>query len=330
MLGALLLLCVLISIFPVRTVEGWNWGGASDTFWSVQNQQALGRQIALLGILALGQTFVIIAGGFDLSVGAIVGFSGVLAAFLLTNDGTAGGWAGWGWPAWGVIPSVLLVAAVVGFCNGLLVTRWNISPFVATLSMMLILRGLAKIITRAIAIPIYDPFINSLAAVRSGQIPPIVFLLAASLVAAGFLLHFTVTGRYLYAIGSNEEAARLSGVNVRRVKILAYTVSGLVAGLVGLLHASYNLQGEPNSGKGYELFAIASVVIGGAALTGGEGTAVGAIIGASIFQVVLNGLPKIIKVDSSIWEDFIVGSVLLSAVVIASLRHRQKSSQSSQ
>ncbi len=324
MLGALGVMLLFISFGPVHTSDGWVWGGARETFWSVTNQQSLGRQIALLGILALGQTFVIIAGGFDLSVGAIVGISGVMTAFLLTSDSTAGGLAGWGLPAWQALPIVLMLAALIGCCNGLLVTKLGISPFVATLSMMLVLRGLAKIVTRAIAIPVQDPSVVSLAAIQGGQIPPIVILLAVTLLLSVLFLHFTTTGRYLYAIGSNEEATRLSGVNVQRVKILAYTMSGLVAGLVGILHASYNYQGEPNAGRGYELFAIASVVIGGAALTGGEGTAVGAIIGASIFQVVLNGLPKIIKVDSSIWEDAIVGMVLLAAVVIASVRQMRR------
>ena len=323
MLGVLLLMVIFISIGSSEATPH-RLAKSTNLFWNTTNLQSLGRQIALLGILALGQTFVIIAGGFDLSVGAIIGFSGVMTAFLLTGDATAGGWMGFGLPVWLALPLVLVMAAAVGYGNGLLVTKLGISPFVATLSMMLVLRGLSKIITRAIAIPVQDHFVLSLSAISGDQIPPIVILLAVTMLLSAVFLHFTTIGRYLYAIGSNEEASRLSGINVHRVKILAYTLSGLVAGLVGILHASYNYQGEPNAGRGYELFAIASVVIGGAALTGGEGTAVGALIGASIFQVVLNGLPKIIKVDSSIWEDFIVGAVLLAAVLIASVRRQRK------
>lgn len=303
---SLLVLCLLIVLSSSET---------RVRFLAAANLQNLLRHIALLSIFAIGETFVIITAGIDLSVGSVIALVGVLTGHLMMRS------------HWPILPAILvglLLSAMVGVVHALLVGWVRLQPFVATLGTMSILRAVALLMTSAvpIAIPI-ERFTDLGNAMWFGLPAPAWFLLGVAALAA-FLLHGTVYGKYVYAIGSNEEAARLSGINVRGVKVLAYTVCALFTGLAGILYAAYTRQGDPASGIGYELNAIAAAVIGGSNLMGGEGSVVGTILGASILGVILNGLNLMIKHNASLWEGIMVGSVVIVAVALNTLR-RQRS-----
>ena len=307
-LSLLILLALILASGP-RAREG---------FSGVGNIQNLSRQIALLAIFAIGETFVIITAGIDLAVGSLIAFAGVLAASLLVKQGV------------GVGPTVLIVlavSAVIGWLHGLFVTKARLAPFVVTLASMLILRGFGRVLSpnQTIAIP-EDEFgaFNYLANGQPWGIPMPVFILVVVAVPSIFFLQYTLWGRYLLALGSNEEATRLSGVNVHRMKTLAYVLCGLLGGLSGVLDAAYNRVGDPRAGVMYELRAIAAAVIGGASLMGGAGSVVGTILGACIFGVIYNGINIVFTRNASIWENVIVGAVVLIAALLDVLRQRRQ------
>ncbi len=302
---SLLALCLLIIASGSQTRQH---------FLAAANLQNLLRHIALLSIFAIGETFVIITAGIDLSVGSLIALVGVMVGHLMIRSH---------WAIWPSIAVGLVFAAFVGVVHALLVGWVKLQPFVATLGTMSILRAVALLMTSAvpIAIPI-EAFTDLGNAIWFGLPAPAWFLLGVA-AAAMFLLHGTVYGKYIYAIGSNEEAARLSGINTNAVKIIAYTVCALFTGLAGVLYAAYTRQGDPASGMGYELNAIAAAVIGGCNLMGGEGSVVGTILGAGILSVILNGLNLMIKRNASLWEGVMVGSVVIVAVALNTLRRRQ-------
>ncbi|MBC7288558.1 MAG: ABC transporter permease [Armatimonadetes bacterium] len=302
---SLVALCLLIVVSGSETRQH---------FLAAANLQNLLRHIALLSIFAIGETFVIITAGIDLSVGSLIAFVGVLSAHLMVRA------------HWGIAASVavgLLFAAAVGAFHAALVGWVGLQPFVATLGTMSILRGAALLMTSAvpIAVPI-EQFTDLGNAIWGGLPGPAWFLIAVTAIAV-FVLHFSVYGKYIYAVGSNEQAARLSGINVQAVKLLAYTFCALLTGLAGILYAAYTRQGDPASAFGYELNAIASAVIGGCNLMGGEGSIVGTILGASILSVILNGLNLMIKRNASLWEGVMVGTVVLAAVALNTWRRRR-------
>jgi len=308
---SLLILLLLILASGERAREG---------FSGVSNIQNLSRQIALLAIFAIGETFVIITAGIDLSVGSLIAFGGVLAASLLVKQGV------------GIAPTILIVLAVsglIGWLHGLFVTKARLAPFVVTLASMLILRGLGRVLSpnQTIAIP-EDQFgaFNYLSNGQPWGVPMPVLIMVVVAIPSIVLLRYTLWGRYLLALGSNEEATRLSGVNVHRMKIMAYMLCGLLAGLSGVLDAAYNRVGDPRAGVMYELRAIAAAVIGGASLMGGEGSVLGTILGACIFGVIYNGINIVLTKNASIWENVIVGSVVLVAALLDVLRQRRQRS----
>lgn len=290
---------------------------ASPNFMTWSNISGILTSTAVIGILALGTTFVIISGGIDLSLGTGMTLASVATGAFLSFMGLP--------LAIGIIGGIL-AGALMGFINGFNIAVLKIPPFIATLAMMLIAQGLALVISGAR--PIYfsgvDGF-NQLALGRSlpfVQIPNGVLILFGMAVIAALLLSRTVLGRYTFAIGSNEEATSLSGINVRRWKLRIYTLSGAFTGMAGVVLASRLNSAQPAMGLGYELEAIAAVVIGGTSLAGGKGSIVGTLIGAMIMSVLTNGL-RIMSIPQE-WQTVVVGIVILVAVYADNLRRRKE------
>lgn len=290
---------------------------ASPNFMQTDNLVAILQATAVNGVLAIACTFVIISGGIDLSVGTMMTFCSVMAGVFLTY---------WGLPLPVGIAAAIVFGALAGMVSGVLIARLRIPPFITTLGMMMALKGLALVISGTR--PIYfndtegftaisqDSLIGTL--VPAVPIPNAVLILFLVAALASVVLNRTVLGRYTFALGSNEEAVRLSGVNVTFWKIVVYTVSGAICGIAGLLIASRLNSAQPALGQGYELDAIAAVVIGGTSLSGGTGTVLGTIIGALIMSVLTNGL-RILSVAQE-WQTVLTGVIIILAVYADILR----------
>jgi len=303
------------------------------------------RQVAMLGIFATGIAFVIITGGIDLSVGSVIGLTGVLIAKLSGPVNPADpGAGGLGWPLWAGISAALATSVLIGLGQGLLITRLRLQPFIVTLGGMLLLRGISQTIVRGGTLSVSMIRIGSgtfrdlsdmgLLLYRGDPLisyPVIIFIVVA--IVAGYVLHFTVFGRYVYAIGGNREAAEYSGINVRRVETTTYVISAGLAGVAGVCYAAYIGQMSQNVGVAYELYAIAGAVLGGCSLRGGEGTIVGVAIGSAIMRVIDNGIimfqwvyrdaqgnRQIWRLDTN-WTFIIIGLVILVAVVLDQAVH---------
>jgi ribose transport system permease protein len=298
------------------------------------------RQISMLGVFAIGISFVIITGGIDLSIGSVIGLTGVLIAKLSGQyypDNPAAG--GLGYSLWVGIPAALAVSALIGLAQGLLITRLRLQPFIVTLGGMLLLRGVSQTVVRGGTLSLGDVPLVALAnggffgSEGSPLLPyPFLILLLVAAVAA-YLLHFTVFGRYVYAIGGNRDAAEYSGIPVRRVETLTYVISAFSGGVAGVCYAAYIGQMSQQVGIAYELYAIAAAVLGGVSLRGGEGTVVGSIIGSCIMRVIdnginmfqwvyrdANGVRRIFRLDNN-WTFIIIGAVILVAVILDQVAH---------
>jgi ribose transport system permease protein len=287
---------------------------ASSNFLNYNNVTAILFSTVVIGLLALGTTFVIITGGIDLSLGTGMALCAVISGVLITKSGVP--------VLFGVIGAVLF-GGLVGLVNGFNVSVLGIPPFIATLAMMLAAQGLALVISNST--PIYFTDSPSYTQISTGHLfgvdfPNAVLVLAVAVVIAAVLLNKTVLGRYTYSIGSNEEATALSGINVRRWKLGIYTLAGLFTGLAGVMISARLASAQPGTGLGYELQAIAAVVIGGTSLTGGTGSIVGTIIGALIISVLNNGL-QIMQIAQE-WQNVILGVVILVAVYADMARKR--------
>ena len=281
----------------------------SDRFLTVPNLLNILRQVAIVGILAIGMTFVILTRGIDLSVGSILGISVVVYAGLLQTHGMAV-----------AIPIGLLVAMGAGLVNGLGVASAGIPPFIMTLGMLSFTRGLAFLYTGGTPIPILNEDFYNLGNDYLFGIPIPSLILLAILAVSAIILSFTAFGRSVYAIGSNEEAARLSGVPVRFYKIIVYVIAGGVSGLAGLVYASQLSIGTPIAGQGYELDAIAAVVVGGTSLFGGKGSVGGTFLGTLIIGVLANIL-NLTGVDPYVQQLF-KGALIVIAVYFMSRTDR--------
>lgn len=285
----------------------------SPAFGSFSNFINIFKQTAINGILATGMACVILVGGFDLSVGAIVGLSGVVAALLAQGN----------FPL--VVPIVIaiLVGAAAGMFNGVCVAYLKIPAFVVTLGSMSIIRGLAYVVSGGKPIFGVSAEYEYIAGGKLlGNIPLLVIYFLAIVLILGFVLSMTVYGRHLYSVGGNNTAAQVSGINVKGIKMSAYTICGLLAGVAGMLLTSRTVSGSPVTGEGYELDAIAAVVVGGFSLDGGKGKWYGVIIGALIFSVISNGLD--IMGVSSYYQNIIKGIIIILAVYL-DVRGRSKS-----
>lgn len=294
---------------------------ASPYFFKFDNIVGILLATAVNGILALGVTFVIITAGIDLSVGTVMTFSAVMTGVFITF---------WGWPVPVGIIGGMLAGAFAGFVNGTLISRMKIPPFIATLGMLYVTKGLSLVISGLK--PIYFNDAPSFRTVAMGsvlgtiipglEIPNAVLFLFGAAIVANLVLTKTILGRYTFAIGSNEEATRLSGVNVAAWKTAVYSLCGLFSGLAGVIIASRLSSAQPALGSGYELDAIAAAVIGGTSLSGGEGTIVGTIIGALLISTLTNGL-RIMAVPQE-WQMVVTGAIVVIAVFLDILRRRQK------
>lgn len=284
----------------------------SPNFLTTDNLISVALQTAIIAILAIGQSYVIITSGIDLSVGSVLALSGVVTAQLLVS----------GLPVPLAILIGVLVGALLGIINGIILTKGNLPPFIVTLGMMGVARGLALVLTDGLPVSGLPKEFTMLGNERLFFIPiPVIFLIIVGIIAH-FVLSRTVFGRYVYSIGSNEEATKLSGINVNFHKIIIYGISGLAAGLGGVLMAARLVSAQPTAGMSYELDAIAAVVIGGASLMGGVGTITGTIIGAFIMGVLRNGL-NLLNV-SPFWQQIAIGVVIVLAVYIDQIKRKNK------
>ncbi|WP_373314632.1 ABC transporter permease/substrate-binding protein [Streptomyces longispororuber] len=282
----------------------------SGDFLTTQNLLNVGVQAAVTAILAFGVTFVIVAAGIDLSVGSVAALSATVLAWSATKEGL---------PVWLAVLLAVATGLACGVVNGLLVSYGKLPPFIATLAMLSIGRGLSLVISQGSPIPFPDS-ISRVGDTLGGWLPvPVLVMVAMGLVTAVVLAR-TYLGRAMYAIGGNEEAARLSGLRVRRQKIAIYALSGLFAAVAGVVLASRLASAQPQAAQGYELDAIAAVVIGGASLAGGVGKASGTLIGALILAVLRNGL-NLLSV-SAFWQQVVIGVVIALAVLLDSVRRK--------
>ncbi len=293
---------------------------APPSFATARNMEMIARQTTIVGVAALGMTMVIISGGIDLSVGSIVALSTVVIAWLLRYTGVS--------PLTAAVGGVA-AAAFFGLVSGMLITRLRVVPFIVTLGMMLVVRGAAKGIGREQKIDV-DPerlqwleeLLASLPKERSWMLlPPGVWVLIILAVAVAALLRYTRLGRHTFAIGSNEQTARLCGVAVERVKVLVYTICGAFAGLAGLMQFSRLTVGDPTVAVGLELNVIAAVVIGGGSLGGGEGSILGTLAGALLMTTIASGCTQMGLPN---WvQEIITGAIIVVAVALDRLRHRR-------
>ncbi|MEU4223363.1 ABC transporter permease [Nonomuraea sp. NPDC026600] len=316
-LRAFIALAVLIVVF----------GLLSDSFLTVTNVITMTKHVAINGVIALGMLLVILKGGIDLSVGSIVGLSGVVAGELL--GGVALGGVIAYPPVWVVIVLCVAVGMGVGLLNGALVTRFNVAPFIATLGMLYVARGAAMLISNGATYPnlggnpaLGNTGFDLLGSGRPLGLPTSIWIMIVLAAAAVLLLAKSPFGRWLYATGGNERAADLSGVPIRRVKTIVYVVSGACAAIAGLIIASELTSAAPQAGETYELNAIAAVVIGGAALSGGRGTVRGTLVGAFVIGFLADGL--VILGVSTFWQILIKGAVIILAVMLDQGQQRFK------
>ncbi|MFJ6566066.1 substrate-binding domain-containing protein [Streptomyces sp. NPDC091292] len=282
----------------------------SGDFLTTQNLLNVGVQAAVTAILAFGVTFVIVAAGIDLSVGSVAALSSTVLAWTATSQGL---------PVWLAIILAVGTGIACGLVNGALISYGKLPPFIATLAMLSVGRGLSLVISQGSPIP-FPESVTFFGDTLGGWLPvPVLVMVAMGLVTA-VVLGRTYLGRSMYAIGGNEEAARLSGLRVKRQKLAIYALSGLFAAVAGVVLASRLASAQPQAAQGYELDAIAAVVIGGASLSGGVGKASGTLIGALILAVLRNGL-NLLSV-SAFWQQVVIGVVIALAVLLDTLRRR--------
>jgi len=297
--GALIVVFVFLSI-------------ASPQFLTTDNLFNIGSQTAYTAVIAIGLTLVIITAGIDLSVGSVAALSGVLGVMLMADLGL---------PVPLAILGGILVGAVCGLVNGLLISVAGLNPFIATLGMLTVARGLTFIVTNAVAVFGAPNSFRLLGQGVIGPIPiPVIITLAVAVVGY-IVLSRTRLGRYAYAIGSNPEAARLSGIPVRRYLTVVYVISGALAGFGGMIAASRVNSGQPNFGIGLELDAIAAAVIGGASLFGGQGTVLGTLIGAFLIALIRTG--SVLLNVNTFYQQVIIGVVIWLAVLWDQYRRRR-------
>lgn len=284
---------------------------ASPNFLTPTNLSSVVRQTATINIMALGMTLVIVSGGIDLSVGAILAFAGTIGTMAIAN----------GLP----IPIGILVGLLCGlgwgFLNGLFITALKIPPFIVTLGTLGIVRGVTLIISGGLPVVGLPREFESLADGSLAGIPSVLFVLAVCAVLTHVVLHSTKLGRYTYAIGSNKEAAIYAGISVGKYTVAVYAICGMLAGLAGMIEASRLLTGQPTAGQGYELQVIAAVVIGGGSLTGGEGSVIGTLIGAFIMGLLSNG-SDLLGVNPYL-QQALIGAIIILAVAVDEARKRR-------
>ena len=306
---ALLALCIFLSI-------------RADNFLTADNGLNILRQTSVNICIATGMTLIVLTAGIDLSVGSVLALCGAIAAGFLKNGikiPSADLFIGF--TILGVVLAGILVGALLGFFNGFVITKFKVPPFVATLAMLTIARGFTMLYTKG------QPISNlgsDFAIIGTGWwlgIPVPVWIAAVVMLFAVFITRQTKLGRYIYAIGGNETAAKFSGINITKVKITVYAMAGALAAIGGIIVTSRLDSAQPNAGNSYELDAIAAVVIGGTSLSGGKGTVWGTVMGAIIIGVLNNGL--VLMNVSPFWQQVVKGGVILLAVIIDKLGEKK-------
>jgi erythritol transport system permease protein len=323
---------LILNLLRLRTfvalllVFGW-FALTTDNFLTAANMIIIAKHVALNALLAIGMTLVIVSGGIDLSVGSITGLCAMVAGWLVLN----GVDTGLGWTVWfntGEIVLITLgVGVLVGLVNGVLITRLNVAPFIATLGTLYIARGAALLSSGGATFPNLsgNPAYGTarFPLIGAGSLlglPVLVWLLVIVALAAAYIARRTPLGRHVYAVGGNERAAALSGVRVNRVKLFVYAFSGFCAALVGIIIASQLQAAHPATGETFELNAIAAAVLGGTSMSGGRGRIMGTIVGAFVIGILSDGL--VMEGVSSFWQTVIKGIVIIVAVVIDQAQSR--------
>lgn len=323
---------VLLSIMKLRTFIALFavllfFSIFAPNFLSSANFVLMSKHVALNAFLAMGMTFVIITGGIDLSVGSIVGLCAMVAGGLILN----GLDLPFGWTVYFNVVEVVLITlgigVLIGVINGLLITRLNVAPFIATLGTLYVARGAALLLSDGATFPnlVGSPDLGTtgfgwLGSARLAGLPVSVWLLVVVALAAAYVSRYTALGRHIFAVGGNERAARMSGVRVNRVKMAVYMFSGFCAAIVGIIISSELMASHPATGESFELNAIAAAVLGGTSMSGGRGTIGGTIIGAFVIGVLSDGL--VMMGVSSFWQMVIKGLVIIFAVVIDQAQRR--------
>ncbi len=299
---ALLAMCIFLVIFPTTRT----------TFLTPNNMFNILRQNASNLFLATGMTMVIILGGIELSVGSVIALSGCVAAGCVVNLGLP--------EAVGFLAAIL-VGAIVGMFNGLVICKTDIPPFIVTLASMNIAKGIALVYTQGAPIRCMTDAFKFPGAGYVGPVPTPVILMVIVFVIAALMINRTQLGRHIYAVGGNAQAAKFSGINVSKVKFIVYTYTGIMAGIAGVVVASRLYSGQPTAGDGAEMDAIAAVVVGGTSMSGGSGRIGGTLIGVLIIGVLNNGL-NLMGVDSN-WQYIVKGLVILLAVYVDFIRNKK-------
>ncbi|ESY19523.1 MULTISPECIES: ABC transporter permease [unclassified Mesorhizobium] len=303
---------------------------AAPNFLSTANLILMSKHVALNAFLAMGMTFVIITGGIDLSVGSIVGLCGMVAGYLVLN----GIDLQFGYTIYFNVVEIALITLAVGILigavNGLLITRLNVAPFIATLGVLYVARGLALLSSDGRTFPnlVGKPELGTtgfgfLGAGRLLGLPVAIWILIVVALAAAYLAKYTPLGRHIFAVGGNERASRISGVRVNVVKMFVYMFSGFCAAIVGLIISSELMASHPATGESFELNAIAAAVLGGTSMSGGRGTIGGTIVGAFVIGILSDGL--VMMGVSSFWQMVIKGLVIIVAVVVDQAQRRLQS-----
>lgn len=287
----------------------------SPRFLTKSNLFNVFRQTSINAIIAAGMTFVILTAGIDLSVGSILGFTGAIAASMLANGSNI----------FVALAAALVVGGLSGMLNGVIITKGKVQPFIGTLAIMILLRGATMVFTngRPIAVPAgsISPIFRWVGAGQILGIPVPVVIMFFVFIICYYILNHTQFGRHIYAVGGNEKASLLSGVNTDKVKILAYTISGVLAAIAGIIVTSRLSSAQPTAGDGYELDAIAAVVLGGTSLVGGQGTIIGTIIGALIIGILNNAL-NLMDVQS--YYQMIAKAIVILVAVLLDRKGKSK------
>lgn len=299
-------------------------------FLSAQNIEIVSKHVAQNAILAIGMTFVILTGGIDLSVGSIVGLTAMIAGLLINNGIAIPALGVVVYPhTWMIVVISIAVAVLIGMINGLIITRFNVAPFIATLGMMYIARGLAGLLNNGYTFAnlVGRPELGNTGFEKLGAgeflgINYSIWLMLVFAVVGWFITTRTPFGRHVFAVGGNERSAELSGVRINRTKMFVYMISGFCAAFVGLIIASQLVAAHPATGNTFELNAIAAVVLGGTSLAGGRGSIGGTLIGAFVIGVLGDGL--VMSNVSSFWQMVIKGGVIILAVIIDQVQARMQ------
>lgn len=285
---------------------------ASPYFLTLANANAVAVGLVPTGIIVVGMAILLVSGGFDLSVGSVLALASTFCAYLMTA----------GWPIGFAVAGTLVLGATVGLANGLLITGLSINPLVATLGTMSVARGLALVLTEGFSLSSLPPSFGYAGSAKLLGLRVIVWMMLVIVLVGDLALRHTAFFRQVYFIGSNERAARLSGIPVGRVRIIAYMITAVLAALAGILLASRLMSGTPTAGNGLELQVLAAAVIGGASLRGGEGTVLGAFLGA-VFVALINNAMTMLAV-SIYWQMIVTGAVLVLAVTIDMIARRSR------